>query len=92
MCNTNKNRIIEKNNKIIEENKNNFIKIGIINNINYSNYLINENGDITNIKGKLRKTAINDGYSCIALIGINNDYIKEYHVLKIHRLVAYIYI
>jgi hypothetical protein len=49
-------------------NKNNFIKIGIINNINYSNYLINEDGDITNIKGKLRKTAINNGYSCIALI------------------------
>ena len=52
MYNTNKIRIKQKNNKIIEKNKNNFIKIGIINNINYSNYLINEDGYIKNIKGK----------------------------------------
>jgi hypothetical protein len=92
MCNTNKNRIIEKNNKIIEENKNNFIKIGIINSLNYSNYLINEDGDIKNTKGKLLKTSINDGYSNIVLIGINNENKKESHKLKIHRLVAYTYL
>jgi len=92
MYNTNKNRIIEKNNKIIEENKNNFIKIGIINSLNYSNYLINEDGDIKNTKGKLLKTSINDGYSNITLIGINNENKKESHTLKIHRLVAYIYL
>ena len=92
MCNANKNRIKQKNNKIIEENKNNFIKIRIINNINYSSYLINEDGDVKNIKGKLRKTVINDGYQCIALIGINNENKKELHNLRIHRLVAYTYL
>ena len=92
MCNTTKNRIIEKNNKIIEENKNNFIKIGTINNINYLNYFINEDGDIKNIKGRLLKQHINDSYNNIALIGFNNENKKVSHSFRVHRLVAYIFI
>jgi len=92
MLNINRNIVIQKNNKIIEENKNIFTKIGIINNINYSNYSINEDGDIKTIKGKLRKQHINDGYSCIGLKGVNCENMKEIHSFKVHRLVAYTYI
>jgi hypothetical protein len=68
MLNTDKIRIINKNNKIIEDDKNIFTNIAIINNINYSNYFINEDGDIKNIKGRLLKQHINDGYNNITLI------------------------
>jgi hypothetical protein len=92
MLNTNKIRIKHKNNKIIEDNKNIFTNIGIINNINYSNYFINEDGDIKNIKGILLKQQINDGYNTIVLIGFNNENKKESHSLRVHRLVAYTFI
>ena len=84
----NRNIVIQKNNKIIEENKNIFTKIGIINNINYSKYSINEDGDIKTIKGKLRKQYINDGYSCIMLKGVNCENIKEIHSFKVHKIVT----
>ena len=92
MLNTDKTRIIHKNNKIIEDNKNIFLNIGSINNVDYSNYFINEDGDIKNIKVKLLKQYINDGYNNIALIGINNENKKESHAFKIHRLVAYTFV
>ena len=92
MINTDKIRSINKNNKIIEDDKNIFTNIGTINNINYSNYFINEDGDIKNIKGRLLKQQINDGYYNIALIGFNNENKKESHSLKVHRLVAYTFI
>ena len=66
--------------------------IGTINNINYSNYFINEDGDIKNIKGRLLKQQINDGYNNIALIGFNNENNKESHSFRVHRLVAYTFI
>jgi hypothetical protein len=92
MNNVSKNRIIQKNNKTITENKNVFTKIGIINNINYSNYFINEDGDIKNKSGHLRKQYINDGYYTVSLIGIDNDNKKVSHCFKVHRLVAYTFI
>ena len=92
MLNTDKIRTINKNTKIIEDDKNIFTNISIINNINYSNYFINEVGDIKNIKGRLLKQHINDGYNNIALIGFNNENKKESHSFRVHRLVAYIFI
>lgn len=83
MLNTDKIRTINKNNKIIEDDKNKFTNIGTIKNINYSNYFINEDGDIKNIKGRLLKQQINDGYYNIVLIGFNNENKKESHSFRV---------
>lgn len=40
---------------LLIDDKNIFTNIDTINNINYSNYFINEDGDIKNIKGRLLK-------------------------------------
>lgn len=86
MSNTSKKRNIIKNNKIIENNK--FKQIGIINDHDYSNYLINEDGDIKNKYNKLLKQHTNDGYKHIILISKD----KHFQTFRIHRLVAYTFL
>jgi hypothetical protein len=71
---------------------NDFIKIGIIDNKDYSRYLINKDGKIICQNNRLRKTHINDGYETVMLVGIDNDNTKHNKAHKVHRLVAHVFI
>lgn len=88
MSNTSKKRNIVKNNTVIEDNKNKFKQLGIINNQDYSDYSINEDGEVKNKHNKLLKAHINDGYKHIRLVSKT----KEIKNFRIHRLVAYTYL
>jgi hypothetical protein len=67
---------------------NNFKPLKFMNNINFSNYVINEDGVIMNKKNKILKSHINGGYYIIILK--SDDNIK--YNIRIHRLVAYTFI
>ena len=86
---TNKNII--NNNNINNPNLNtntNYKKMGIINNKDFSNYKINEYGNIINIKtNKIKKYCINDGYATMTF-----NYDKKSITMKVHRLVAYTFL
>lgn len=60
----------------------------IINNQDYSDYSINEDGEVKNKHNKLLKAHINDGYKYVKLI-LKSKEIKSF---KVHRLVAYTYL
>lgn len=92
MNNVSRNRNILKNNKIIDINKDKFIKMGLINNHDYSNYFINENGDIINYNNKLVNQHLNDGYYCASLMYLDEQNKKHFKIFKVHRLVAYTFL
>ena len=78
-------------NKVTETIKdNNFIKLGIVNGHDFSNYKINKLGQVVNIKtGKLLKQRTYHEYYCVTMKAFDDG--KRYGN-KIHRLLAISYI
>ena len=72
----------ENNNELL--NNNNYKNIGIINDIDLSNYKINEYGNIINITtNNILKYNINDGYIIVRIRNIS---------FRVHRLVGYVFL
>jgi hypothetical protein len=90
-ANTNK-ETIKKNNETNTElfSNINYKIMGIINDMDFSNYKINEYGNIISITtNKNIKYHLNDGYVICGLKNINTD---EYKSMKVHRLVAHTFL
>jgi hypothetical protein len=75
---------IWKSKNYINTSLNKFIKIGLIDNKEYSNYRINKEGGIINNNNRLLQPGTINGYKCI---GITSDDGKQ-RTIKVHRLVA----
>jgi uncharacterized protein YaiE (UPF0345 family) len=98
MQNISKNTIYtQKNNDIVDMNNNtnkdllnnkNYKNIGIINNMDFSNYQINEYGNVIKNGINLKYSTL-DGYFCVNICDKNE---KKYKSMRIHRLVAYVFL
>lgn len=90
-CKENMNNISrKKNNRKLKNNDTNkkFKKIGMINNYDFSDYFISNNGDIINKFNKLLNKHKNGGYYNISL---KDKITNKRKNVKVHRLVAYKY-